>query len=62
MRACDHDWRWLPRPEYMLNERMNVVAVNAECAKCGGAAWMHGRMPCDNKPPIERPTPTTGRS
>jgi len=62
MTACEHDWRWLPRPVFtlgMIGQRRG--AHNVECAKCGARTWAHGRGPNTPAETIIEP-PTTDRS
>jgi len=59
---CEHEWRWLPKPEYHYAFGHTVAyAENVECARCGTRGWAHGHGPT-NPRVIEHPKPTTGRS
>lgn len=57
-----HDWNWLGNVHLTLDRAGNVTRYdNAECARCGLRAWLHGHAPTTG--PLTRSTnPTTERS
>lgn len=60
--GCEHDWRWLERPEYRIGTLGQLSeAVNVCCTRCGATAWAHGHGPANTRP-VAGPQPTTERS